>query len=71
MSTMIPVENFDLIDSDLVGYTEAQYQALNVLIEDIVEDTGIKKNRAIVSLMNIRQLETDPGSLFDWSKIGL
>lgn len=74
MSTMIPVENFDLIDSDLVGYTEAQYQALNVLIEDIVgRYPGIKKNRAHIVGHDeySSSRKTDPGSLFDWSKIGL
>lgn len=74
MSTMIPVENFDLIDSDLVGYTDAQYQALNALIEDIIgRYPGIKKNRAHIVGHDEYSTgrKTDPGSLFDWSKIGL
>lgn len=74
MSAMIPAENFDLINLDLVGYTEAQYQALNTLIEDIVgRYPGIKKDRAHIVGHDEYSAgrKTDPGSLFDWSKIGL
>src|SRR5699024_8669598 len=74
MSLMIPEETFDLIDADLVGYTEAQYQALNALIEDISERySEIEKDRLHIVGHDEYSAgrKSDPGSLFDWSKIGL
>lgn len=73
---MIPViseERFDLIDPAITGYTEAQYQSLNTLLNDIVARyPHIQKNRNhIVGHDEYSVEKTDPGSLFNWSKIGL
>lgn len=72
---MIPVIGeaaFNQIDPSLVGYTEEQYITLNQLINDIIaRNPGIQKNRLqIVGHDEYTNRKTDPGSLFDWSKIG-
>lgn len=73
---MIPVisaKSFDLIDPAITGYTEAQYQSLNTLLNDIVARyPDIQKNREhIVGHDEYSAEKTDPGRLFNWSKIGL
>ena len=73
---MIPVisaEKFDLVDPAITGYTEAQYQSLNTLLNDIVARyPHIQKNRNhIVGHDEYSAEKTDPGRLFNWSKIGL
>lgn len=74
MIPMIAEAGFDKIDSELIGYTEAQYQSLNILLNDIVKrHPNIIKNRNhIVGHDDYApDRKTDPGSLFNWSKIGL
>lgn len=73
MIPMITAERFDLIDSSLYGFTEAQYQALNTLLNDILSrNPAIQKNRNhIVGHDEYAPDKTDPGRLFNWSKIGL
>ena len=73
---MIPIideVNFNKIDPSLLGYTEEQYATLTILINDIIErNPGISKNRLhVVGHDDYTDRKTDPGSLFDWKKIGL
>lgn len=74
---MIPVitaEKADLIDPALIGYTQAQYNSLNTLLNDITaRHPDIKKDRNHIVGHDEYSLgrKTDPGSLFNWSKIGL
>lgn len=70
----ITAEKADLIDPALVGYTQAQYNALNTLLNDITaRHPTIKRNRNHSVGHDEYSLyrKTDPGSLFNWSKIGL
>ncbi|GAA0086529.1 hypothetical protein UT300007_29690 [Clostridium sp. CTA-7] len=73
---MIPVitaEKFDLINHSLLGYTDAQYESLNVLLEDIIKRNPsiIKDRRHIIGHDEYNPgVKTDPGSLFDWTRIG-
>jgi N-acetyl-anhydromuramyl-L-alanine amidase AmpD len=73
MTAIIPEDTYNQIDPSLAGYTDAQYQSLNRLVHNIV-----KRNP---SILHDRQhiighdeyapgRKTDPGSLFDWSRIG-
>ncbi|AQZ48569.1 N-acetylmuramoyl-L-alanine amidase [Paenibacillus larvae subsp. larvae] len=73
MSIMMSKENYDLIDSSDIGYTDAQYRSLNLLLDDIY-----KRNPSVLKDRNhvighdeyAPGRKTDPGSLFDWSRIG-
>lgn len=73
MIPIITAEKFDQIDPSIIGFTEAQYQSLNTLLNDIVgRHPHIHKNREhIVGHDEYSDSKTDPGSLFNWSKIGL
>lgn len=72
MITTIPSEKFDLIDKNLLGYTDKQYLSLNNLLNDIYSRyPKIKKDRAnVIGHDEYNPTKTDPGSLFEWSKIG-
>ncbi|MCC3357283.1 N-acetylmuramoyl-L-alanine amidase [Bacillus sp. REN16] len=73
MTTIIDADTYNQIDPSLAGYTDAQYQSLQLLVDNI-----LKRNPSI--LHNRRHVighdeyapgrKTDPGSLFDWSRIG-
>ena len=74
MSSMMSAAVYDSIPQSNIGYTEAQYQALHNLINDIVQrNPDIKKDRKhIVGHDEYAPgRKSDPGSLFDWAKIGL
>ena len=73
MVPLITKEKFDQVDQTMTGFTEAQYSTLNTLLTDIVgRHPHIQKNRNhIVGHDEYQPGKTDPGSLFDWSKIGL
>ncbi|WP_010281907.1 N-acetylmuramoyl-L-alanine amidase [Bacillus timonensis] len=74
MVKIIPENIYNQIDPSLAGYTDAQYQSLELLITTI-----LKRNPSILRDRNhvighdeyAPGRKTDPGSLFDWSKIGL
>ncbi|KLE14536.1 hypothetical protein AAT22_16235 [Clostridium sp. C8] len=71
MIPIITAERFNLIDPSLLGYTDAQYESLNLLIDDILNrHVFIQKDREhIIGHDEYNPEKTDPGSLFDWSKI--
>jgi N-acetyl-anhydromuramyl-L-alanine amidase AmpD len=73
MLPIVPEEIYGRIDPSDIGYTEAQYIALNELLMDILKrHPSIKKDREHIvghhEYAPVRKM--DPGSLFDWSKIG-
>ncbi len=55
-----------------IGYTDAQYRALNYLLPQIYARQGIQPTRRYVIGHDeyARNRKIDPGSLFDWSRIG-
>src|SRR3954447_22620551 len=61
--------------ADAIGYTDAQYAALNELIDDIRGRFPLIKHDRYHILGHEewagRGRRTDPGELFDWTKIGL
>ncbi|MPM10724.1 hypothetical protein SDC9_57058 [bioreactor metagenome] len=71
MIPIITAERFNLIDPSLLGYTDPQYESLNLLIDDILNrHVFIQKDREhIIGHDEYNPEKTDPGSLFDWSKI--
>jgi N-acetyl-anhydromuramyl-L-alanine amidase AmpD len=57
-----------------IGYTNAQYHALNLLIAEIRTRHNIPFDRTHIighSEYAGRHRRTDPGELFDWTRIGL
>ncbi|WP_223701554.1 N-acetylmuramoyl-L-alanine amidase [Sutcliffiella deserti] len=73
MLSTIPGEIFDRIDPSHIGYTDAQYQALNKLLDDIMErhPNILRDRKHIIGHSEYAPVrKVDPGSLFDWSKIG-
>lgn len=73
MVPIIGADRFDLIDPSLHGFTDAQYQSLNTLLQDILSrNPRVQKNRSyIVGHDDYAPGKTDPGRLFNWSRIGL
>ncbi|WLR55433.1 N-acetylmuramoyl-L-alanine amidase [Mesobacillus subterraneus] len=72
MQQMMSPEHYKKIPLKHIGYTEAQYKALNLLIDDILaRNKEIKrdKNHIVGHDEYAPERKTDPGSLFDWSRI--
>lgn len=65
-------EAYEAIDPNQVGFTEAQYNSLNALLNGIVQRyPQIKKDRNHIIGHDEYSVgrKTGPGSLFNWSKI--
>ncbi|MDT8858834.1 N-acetylmuramoyl-L-alanine amidase [Alkalihalobacillus sp. MEB130] len=73
MLAMIPGLRYDSIDPSLIGYTDVQYETLNLLLDDLYERYPTippDRNHVIGHDEYAPDRKTDPGSLFDWSAIG-
>ena len=58
------------LNSDNYGFTEAQYESLKLLVDDICERHDIPVDRFhIIGHEEYSPEKTDPGELFDWSRI--
>jgi N-acetyl-anhydromuramyl-L-alanine amidase AmpD len=72
MQQIMSPEHYRKIPAEHIGYTEAQYQALNLLIDDILaRNMMIKRDRNHIIGHDeyAPERKTDPGSLFKWEKI--
>lgn len=70
MSIFMSNEQYDSINNDLIGYTQAQYDAIKLLISDICERNNIPMDREhIIGHEEYSPSKTDPGELFDWQRI--
>ncbi len=70
---MIP-SHYRKIDQKDIGFTESQYSSLKKLVDDILKrNPKIERNRKhIIGHQEYAPARrSDPGELFDWSKIGL
>lgn len=73
MAEFIDEETYEALDQSFVGYTDAQYEALAKLLGTIHERyPEVKRNREHVIGHDeyAPDRKTDPGSLFDWSRLG-
>lgn len=73
---MIPIiteAKFNKINPSLIGFTENQYDSINILLDDILSrQPYIKRDREhILGHCEYSPDKTDPGSLFQWSKLAL
>lgn len=73
MATFIDEDTYDSIDSSFIGFTDVQYESLTSLLETLHERyPDIKRNRKHVIGHDeyATGRKSDPGTLFDWSRIG-
>eukprot|EP01016_Furgasonia_blochmanni_P016916 TRINITY_DN19887_c0_g1_i1.p1 TRINITY_DN19887_c0_g1~~TRINITY_DN19887_c0_g1_i1.p1 ORF type:complete len:327 (+),score=48.39 TRINITY_DN19887_c0_g1_i1:169-1149(+) len=65
---------YDQIDIKDIGYTDAQYEAVTWLVHDISKRYNIPFDRCQYIGHDEwagRQRRTDPGEIFDWTRVGL
>jgi len=73
MSLYLTKAEYNKLDKSLIGFTDAQYETLDNLLEDIlVRNNGMIKDRNhILGHSDYTTRKRDPGILFDWTRIGL
>ena len=70
MLRYITAEQYAALDEGLIGYTDAQYEALGALLSDICGTYGIPRDRDhVIGHQEYATKKPDPGELFDWSRI--
>ena len=70
MSIYLTKEQYDALDPAWIGYTDAQYTALEGLVADICQRYDIPMDRShIIGHEEYASQKNDPGELFDWSRI--
>ena len=61
---------YQQLPSSVIGYTDAQYEALKTLVSDICERNGIPMDRQhVIGHEEYSSNKTDPGELFDWDRL--
>ncbi|WP_405098577.1 N-acetylmuramoyl-L-alanine amidase [Oceanobacillus sp. FSL H7-0719] len=73
MNEFIDEATYDSLDPSLIGYTDAQYAAVERLLDMLHEQyPEIERNREYVVGHDeyAPDRKSDPGILFDWSRIG-
>ncbi|WP_231515001.1 N-acetylmuramoyl-L-alanine amidase [Oceanobacillus salinisoli] len=73
MSIMMSEDFYESIHPKDIGYTDAQYESLTLLLKDIwTRNPSVKKDRDHIIGHDeyAPDRKTDPGTLFDWSRIG-
>lgn len=70
MGPYLTGEEYASLDPSLIGFTEAQYQALESLLADICSRNNIPMDRDhIIGHEDYSDTKTDPGDLFDWDRV--
>lgn len=70
MSGYLTADEYAALDPALIGYTDAQYDALKALIADICQRNNISADKHhILGHDEYTQRKTDPGELFDWERV--
>jgi N-acetylmuramoyl-L-alanine amidase len=69
MSIYLHPEEYDRLNEDLIGFTDAQYTALGALVQDICRRREIAMDRQhIIGHQEYNPAKNDPGELFDWAR---
>ena len=74
MEMFMQKADYQRIDKKHIGFTNEQYVAVNLLLKDLlIRYPAVKRNRKNIVGHDeyAPSRRTDPGSLFDWAKIGL
>lgn len=70
MAQYLSSSEYNSLNHNFYGFTEAQYASLELLVDDICERYSIPCDRDhIIGHSEYSPHKTDPGELFDWSKI--
>ena len=70
MSIYLTSKEYKAIDDSLKGFTDEQYAALGLLIDDLCKRYGITKDRDhIIGHEEYSPKKNDPGELFDWDRV--
>lgn len=70
MAQYIDEETYDSLDESLIGFTDAQYESLNLLVDELCERYSIPKEKSrIIGHDEFSPHKSDPGELFDWSRL--
>lgn len=70
MSPYLSSWEYDSLDQSFIGFTDQQYEALKLLVDDLCVRYGIPLDRShIIGHDEYSPTKTDPGELFDWSRI--
>lgn len=70
MKQYLTAEAYEGLDPSLIGYTDAQYDALKGLVQDICQRNGIPMDREhVIGHEDYSPKKTDPGELFDWDRL--
>ncbi|NLP51071.1 N-acetylmuramoyl-L-alanine amidase [Bacillus sp. RO1] len=73
MLSIMPEDIYNSISPTDIGYTDAQYASLKILLEDILKRNPLIQNdrEHIIGHHEYAPVrKSDPGELFDWSRIG-
>ena len=70
MSIYMSETEYNEIPSELIGYTDSQYEALKLLVRDICDRYSIPFDSThVIGHDMYSPRKTDPGELFDWEKL--
>lgn len=70
MSIYLTKQQYQALDDSLKGFTQAQYDALKLLVADLCARYEIPADRDhVIGHDEYSSKKNDPGSLFDWSQI--
>lgn len=70
MKQYLTASVYKKLDKSLIGYTDAQYDALRVLVKDICQRNEIPMDREhIIGHQEYASRKSDPGELFDWERL--
>ncbi len=70
MSGYLTKKEYEALDPELLGFTDAQYTSLKALVEDICGRYDIPLDRDhVIGHQEYSPKKKDPGELFDWSRI--
>ena len=70
MAQYLTEAEYDALSPELIGYADAQYDALRDLVRDICARNQIPMDREhIIGHEEYSPKKTDPGELFDWDRL--
>ena len=72
MEQYLTADAYRKLDPEHVGFTDAQYEALNALVRDICSRNAILLDRQhVIGHEDYSPAKADPGELFDWERLEL
>jgi len=70
MDIYLTAEEYAAMDDALKGFSDAQYNALKLLVEDLCSRYNIPMDRDhVIGHQDYSLNKNDPGELFDWSRV--